>query len=113
MYRAWRAVHNPQRWHPAAASQANWLASLRYIGSFNTLMSNKWWAGLNSYSDLSAEEFAASVLQTAAQAGVQQAAAATGSSTKGARKLLARYVPPKVDYPLTINWATAGRVSEG
>ncbi|PRW44397.1 ervatamin-B-like isoform X2 [Chlorella sorokiniana] len=116
MYRAWRDVHRPQRWHAARASKANWLASLRYIASVNTLMSNKWWAGLNSYSDLSAQEFAATVLQTSAQAGVQQAAtsaataSSTGSTSAGARKLLARYVPPPVSYPLTINWATAGRV---
>ncbi len=116
MYRAWRAVHNPQRWHPASKSEANWLASLRFIASVNTLMSNKWWAGLTSYSDLSAQEFAATVLQTSAQAGVQQAAAATATgSTTGshARKLLLRYVPPKTDYPVTINWFTAGRVREG
>jgi len=115
MYRAWRAVHNPQRWHAAAASKANWLASGRYIASVNTLMSNRWWAGLNSYSDLSAEEFAATVLQTSAQAGVQQAVAVATSSTAspGARKLLMRYVPPKTDYPVAINWVTAGRVSVG
>ena len=116
MYTAWRAMHQPQRWHPAAASEAKWLASLRFVASVNTLMGNKWWAGLNSYSDLSAEEFAATVLQTSAQAGVQQAAAtaATKGSSRtgtGARKLLARYVPPKPDYPIAINWATAGRVS--
>ena len=119
MYTAWRAVHQPQRWHPAAASEAKWLANLRFVASVNTLMGNKWWAGLNSYSDLSAEEFAATVLQTSAQAGVQQAAATaatkgrSSTGTAGARKLLARYVPPKPDYPIVINWATAGKVSVG
>ncbi|PRW44493.1 senescence-specific cysteine protease SAG39-like [Chlorella sorokiniana] len=95
-----------------ATAKGQLRAILRYIASVNTLMSNKWWAGLNSYSDLSAQEFAATVLQTSAHAGVLQAAtsAATGSKHSGARKLLARYVPPPVSYPLTINWATAGRV---
>ena len=119
MYRAWRAVHQPQRCHPAAASEAKWLASLSFVASVNTLMGNKWWAGLNSYSDLSAEEFAATVVQTSAQAGVQQATATaatkgrSSTGTAGARKLLARYVPPKPDYPIVINWGTAGKVSVG
>ena len=119
MYSAWLTVHQPQRWHPAVASEAKWLANLRFVASANTLMGNKWWAGLNSYSYLSAEEFAATVLQTSAQAGVQQAAASaatkgrSSTGTAGVRKLLARYVPPKPDYPIVINWATAGKVSVG
>lgn len=62
MHAAWRRAYRPQEWQAGAAGGKDaWLANLRSIAGINRLVTQRWWARLNAYSELTAEEFAATV----------------------------------------------------
>ncbi|PSC71791.1 cysteine ase [Micractinium conductrix] len=101
VYQAWRQAFRPQSWGGKPTdSKANWMGNLATIVTINSNRASRFWAGLNAYSGLTAEQFAEAVLMTPELASV----------AGGSRKLLAKYGSVAPTYPSLINWVNAGKV---